>query len=224
MMKGLSLFKKCVYAAVIVGILFTGYKLIRNTGRSSSGLPDLFSENIQDRFYAYATKITGKQSLYVAKLNQMEVFERTSEAKALWFALPSIVVKAEVPVEYNYYVNLTSGWRFEVIENVLHVFIPELTNSTPAINIAKLKVGVAKGSLLRNETDVVKRFEQELPGLLVERGIEHRNLVREQARASVEGFVKAWIESFVSRKGTAYKIQVLFPGEKPAQNTESQIK
>ncbi|UXR63420.1 hypothetical protein EZJ49_10065 [Bdellovibrio bacteriovorus] len=215
MRKWILLLKTLPAVAVFVVILMIAQKLVTTYRASSSTMPDLFTEEITDRFYAYATKITGKQSLYVAKLQQTEVFERTSRAKALWFDLPSVVVKAEVPVEYNYFVNLTAGWRFEKNQTILVVYVPDLTSSKPAVDIAGMKLGIEKGSILRNEQESLQRLSQELSGLLVDRSIEHRALVREQARKSVEDFVRAWL-------GTAFQlkddqsIEVRFSGETSA--------
>ena len=176
------------------------YAVHRYQGRSvQSAFPELFTEDIEYRFHTYATQLTGKQSLYVAKLEQQESIERTSYAKILWVNLPPMIVKVDVPVEYNYYVNLSSGWSFKAFGEGLIVKVPELSSSTPAINIAKLKMTIEKGGLLRNEKQALEKMTHELPGLLVDRSIENRKLVREQARKSIEDFIRNWIHQVTSR-------------------------
>lgn len=160
-----------------------------------SVFPELFTENIEYRFRSYAIKVTGKQSLYVAKLQQQEKIERTSYASLLWFQLPPMIVRVDVPVEYNYFVNLSGGWRFNVQADTLVVSIPELGSSTPAIDIANLKMVIAEGGLLRNEKKALEKMTKELPGLLIDRAIANREVVRDQARKSVEQFVRTWLSS-----------------------------
>lgn len=175
-----------------------------------SAFPDLFTENIEYRFRSYAIKLTGKQSLYVAKLQQHESIERTSYATLLWFQLPPMIVKVDVPVEYNYFVNLSGGWRFRVEADTLVVSIPELGSSTPAVDIAKLKMTIAEGGLLRNETKALEKMKKELPALLIDRAIANREVVREESRRSVEKFVRAWIGT-VTQDNFERPIRIEFP-------------
>ncbi|MNY69393.1 hypothetical protein D3C86_2073270 [compost metagenome] len=53
---------------------------------------------------------------------------------------------------------------------------------------------------------------QELPGLLVDRAIENRELVREEARKSVENFVRTWIQQVTNRQFDR-AIKVEFPSD-----------
>lgn len=197
------------FLAVAVGI-FTVYRASKNIS-----IDELFTENIEYRFYAYATQITGKQRLQVAKLQETEIFERTSKLKAFWVDLPDVVVKATVPVEYNFFVDMNNGWKFKLLDNEIIVEVPGLTNSTPAVDISKLRFDVVKGSLLRNEKDSLEKIQKELMGLLIEKSIEHREAVREQARTSVEQFVKGWLTQ-VTGKLPVNTIRVHFADEPAA--------
>ena len=131
--------------------------------------------------------------MQVAKLHETEVFERTSQLKAFWVDLPDVVVKATVPVEYSFFVDMNQGWKFRLFNDEIVVEVPGLTNSTPAVDVSKLRFDVVKGSLIRNEKESLDKIQNELMGLLVEKSIEHRVTVREQARASIEQFVKGWL-------------------------------
>lgn len=175
-------------------------------------LADLFRENIEYKFYAYATQITGKQRLQVAKLQETEVFERTSQAKAFWIDLPDVVVKAVVPVEYGFFVEMNQGWKFQLVGDEVLVEVPALTNSTPAVDISRLQFEVVKGGLLRNEKKEVEKLQKELMAMLVEKSIEYRAKVRSEARASIEQFVKGWLTQMTG-KLPSEKVKVRFADE-----------
>ncbi|MNK01132.1 hypothetical protein D3C87_189260 [compost metagenome] len=213
MMKSYFTVKVFIAGLVLGAVLALGFGFYAKMVTTNL-LPELFTEDIEDRFYAYATQITGKQNLYVARLQQTEVIERSSKAKALWFNLPTMILRAEAPVEYNYFLNLSAGWKFNRDGETFLVSVPELGSSTPAVDIAKLRFVVAQGSLLRNEKAALARLNQELPGLLVDRAIEHRELVREQARESAETFIRTWVAQVTGREFTN-PILILFPGESP---------
>ncbi|MNK92136.1 hypothetical protein D3C87_1122540 [compost metagenome] len=208
----MKLSAKIIITIVILSATFF-YAVTRYHSRSvQSAFPELFTEDIEYRFHSYAEKVTGKQSLYVAKLKQTEVIERTSYPKILWVDLPPMIVKVDVPVEYNYFINLISGWSFKALGEGLIVKVPELSSSTPALDIAKLKMTIEAGSLLRNQKNALDKMTQELPGLLVDRAIENRELVREEARKSVENFVRTWIQQVTNRQFDR-AIKVEFPSD-----------
>lgn len=210
-MRSLATIIKIAVLAILVSGAAIFYGIHRYQNRPmQNAFPDLFTENIDYRFRSYAIKLTGKQSLYVAKLQQQETIERTSYATLLWFQLPPMIVKVDVPVEYNYFVNLSGGWRFRVDGDTLVVSIPELGSSTPAVDIANLKMTIAEGGLLRNETKALEKMTKELPGLLIDRAIANREVVREEARKSVEKFVRAWIET-VAHDDFQRPVRIEFP-------------
>lgn len=204
---------KFILALVIVAIAAAAYFSYQFRNTSLTHLfPEIFSENIEYHFHSYTQKITGKQSLYVAKLNQLEEIEKKSYSSILGFKLPALVVSLSVPVEYNYFINLTAGWNFSIQGQTLTVKAPELSSSTPAIDISKLKMTMKDGRFLYNEKNAFDRLTQELPGLLVDRAIAHRILVKEEARTSVENFVRTWITQTTGKDFT-YPIVVVFPSD-----------
>lgn len=190
-MKWFIRFKIFLFVSLVVALVAVIFSVYQANKKTS--VEDLFSENIEYRFYSYATQIVGKQRLQVAKLQETEVFERTSKLKAFWVDLPDVVVKATVPVEYSFFVDMNQGWKFRLLNNEILVEVPGLTNSTPAVDVGKLRFDVVKGSLFRSEKDSLDKIQKELMGLLVEKSIEHRVTVREQARTSIEQFVKGWL-------------------------------
>jgi hypothetical protein len=195
-----------------------GALLIYSVYRTQTAVPRLLSrlitEDVNDRFSSYATTISGKQSLQVARLNRMEVYERTSKAQAFGISLPDVIVSVQFPVEYNFNVSLAAPWKFEKRNKVLWVYAPELSSQTPAVNISEMKFEIRKGSFLRNENDVKEKLQKELTGYLAENSILLREQVRSESRKSVEQFVRAWVASqFADADTQNLPIKVLFPGE-----------
>ena len=103
-------------------------------------------ETAQTRFMSYATKITPLSRLEVAKLEQIEVFDRTSDEMIFWkiLSLPQVVVRATLPVEYRYYVEFAEPWQVELEDRVLTVTAPALKPGTPSPNISELRYEVRK--------------------------------------------------------------------------------
>ncbi len=189
------------------------YSVYRTQTALTRALDRIFTEDVSDRFQSYATTISGRQSLLVAKLDRMESYERTSTAKALGIPLPEVVVNLSFPVEYNFSVSLQAPWRFEKKDNMIWVFAPELSGQTPAVNVSKMKFEVKKGSFIRNETAVKERLQQELSAYLAENSIKLREDVRSEARSSVEQFVRTWVRSQFAEAPPDIPIKVLFPNQ-----------
>lgn len=208
-------FKILLLAFFIGGGALLTYAVYRTQNAVPQLLEKIFSEDVSDRFHAYATKVSGKQSLHVARLNRMEIYERTSKAKAFGFSLPDVVISFTFPVEYNYNVSLVAGWRFEKREGMLYVFAPELSGQTPAVNLSEMKFEIRKGSFLRDENQVRERLQKELSGFLSENSIHLREKVRNEARSSIEQFVRGWVASQVTDNTTTLPIKVIFPRENP---------
>lgn len=212
MLKWVSSIKVFIAGVIMGGIVFYGVHLFTHRALNKS-FPELFTEDIEDRFQSYAIKLTGRQSLYVAKLQETESIERTSNATALWFDLPTMILKAEAPVEYNYFISLSAPWKFHIVGDTLVVRVPELGSSTPAVDIAKLKFTVEQGSILRNEERALEKMAEDLPGLLIEKAIANREVVREEARTSAEKFIRTWFEMVTHQEYTK-PIKIKFPHDR----------
>jgi hypothetical protein len=201
--------------AFIGGGVFLAYSVYKAQTAVPRLLERIFSEDVNERFSAYATQISGRQHLQVARLQRVEVYERTSKAQAFGFNLPEVIVSVSFPVEYNYNVSLTAPWKFEKYKNMIYVFAPELSGQTPAVNISEMKFEIKKGSILRDEEAVREKLQKELTGYLSENSIALRDKVREEARRSIEQFVRNWISTQFEGGSAKLPIQVLFPGESP---------
>ena len=165
-------------------------------------------------FISYATEVEGTNHLQVAKLRQVEVFERTDRASLAWgqLQLPEVVVRAEAPVETTYYLDLNAHWDFQLQEELVLVQAPRLRPNTPAIDVSALCYEVRRGSLLRDEDEAIAKLKAGLSTLSLQRATENVKLIRELSRKKTEDFIRNWL---LQQYGDAvsYRIVVRFADE-----------
>jgi hypothetical protein len=163
----------------VVGVMLDGFSI----------------ESAQTRFLSYAASVAPLKRLELGKINQLEVFERSSQVKLFWdhFRLPEVVVRATVPVEYRYYIELDGQWRIDIKDGSVNVLAPALLAGTPSPDISRLKFEVQKGSLFRNEVKVAEALQKDLSEMLQVRAQQSSYLVRETAREQLSTLVKQWL-------------------------------
>ncbi|MCB1054263.1 MAG: hypothetical protein KDD11_01970 [Acidobacteria bacterium] len=190
-----------------------GRKVLADLGRVAAA----FNQGtVTTSFLSYATEIEGSSYFQFATLKQTEVFERRDAASTLWgyLELPAIVVRATAPVETTYYVDLDGRWEFTSDGHRIHVVAPPIRFNTPAVDVSKLRLEVAAGSLLRDEQQALDRLREGITHLSFQRARENIPLVRETARQRVEAFVGQWLaERFVD--GDDFDVEVRFRDELP---------
>ncbi len=176
------------------------------------------NESLQTRFMSYATTISATRRLSVAQLKQVEVFERKSGASLFWnyVQLPDVVVRATVPVEYLYYVDLNERWEFTKRDTELLVVAPALKFNTPAADVSALNFEVRQGSMFRNERDVAVGLQKELTPLLEQRATFNQHLVRETARKELTKIITDWMGAEAPAT-----IQVRFADETPVKERQA---
>jgi hypothetical protein len=181
---------------------------------------NLSNEALQTRFISYATTISTLRRLEIAQLKQVEVFERKSEASVLWdyLQLPPVVVRATVPVQYQYYVDLNDPWQFDRKDDNLAVLAPQLKVSTPAADISALNFEVRQGSFFRNEREVAVGLQKEMTPLLEQRGLYNLHLVRETARQELAKIIQDWISP-----DKALNIKIIFVDEDPSFQSKDKV-
>jgi hypothetical protein len=169
---------------------------------------------ITTSFVSYATEMSGSHYLQFATLKEMEVFERTDRAALLWgqLELPDVVVRAEAPVEYTYYLDLDARWELTLEGQSVIVRAPAIRFNTPAIDVSEIRYEVKSGSVLRNEERALENLKRGLTGLSKRRAEENVALVRELGRKKTEEFVRTWLLSKYE-DASSYRVEVLFPGE-----------
>jgi hypothetical protein len=98
-----------VFSVIIISQLF------KRTSDSIDKIADDFSKrNVVNEFYSYITKLEGTTRLQIASIKSLEKFSKKDQQSILWdlITLPDVVVELEVPVEYNYYIELKEKWEF----------------------------------------------------------------------------------------------------------------
>jgi len=165
-------------------------------------------------FVSYATEVSGSQHLQFATLKEMEVFERTDRAQILWgqLELPEVVVRAEAPVEYTYYLDLEERWDFLLEGQTVRVQGPPIRFNTPAIDVSHLRYDVRSGSVFRDEALALENLKRGLSELSRERASSNVALVRELGRKKTEEFVRTWLLSRYD-DASAYHVEVTFADE-----------
>ena len=169
-------------------------------------------------FISYATEVSGSSYLQFATLNEVEVFERSDEARALWgrIDLPDVIVQATAPVEYTYYLDLDGTWELVLEGETIQVLAPRIRYNTPAIDASALRYGVTEGSVFRDEDAVMSRLQAGLTDMAGRRAEENIPLVRELGRRKTAEFVDTWLgRSFGDEQ--AYRVEVVFADELDAQ-------
>jgi hypothetical protein len=169
---------------------------------------------VRTRFEAFTNRVEGTNYLQVATLEQTQSFEVEDSTTLLWgtVELPPVVVRANAPVTYTYYVDLEGSWRFDLHDHQVLVTAPPLRYNKPALDVSRLRWQVLRGSLLRDEETVKEQLRRELSGRVAIQGRANLPLVRETARRGVERFVRNWLLQTFGDAG-GYSVEVVFADE-----------
>ncbi len=169
---------------------------------------------VTTRFISYADEMSGSNYLQFATLKEIEIFERKDSATVLWgqLALPDIVVRAEAPVEYTYYLDLDKPWELVLEGHAVIVRAPAIRYNTPAIDVSHIRYEVAKRSFLRDEEEALENLRQGLSQLSKQRARENVTLVRELGRKQTAEFIRTWLMASYD-DADAYRIDVIFADE-----------
>lgn len=173
---------------------------------------------ITTTFVSYATEVSGGQKLQFATLREMEVFERTDRAQVLWgqLELPEVVVRAEAPVEYTYYLDLEERWDLVLEGETVRVTAPPIRFNTPAIDVSRLRYDIKTGSVFRDEALALDNLRRGLGQLALERAATNITLVRDLGRRETTEFVRTWLLSSYD-DAASYHIEVIFADEAALQ-------
>ena len=198
-------------------VLEKGRAMVKEIGGQAATVAQAFREGtIRQAFFSHAAEISGTTRLQVATLKQNETFQREEAGSAAWglVPVPKVVVQAQAPVEYGYYLDFAAPWEFRQQDKTITVLAPPLQPNTPALDVSALTFYTLEGSIWRDEGAVRDRLRESLTGSLQKRARNSTTLVREVARRQVAEFVERWLaEKFGDARD--YQVQVLFPEEAP---------
>ncbi len=216
-------------ATLVAGVSIYFYQSTRNLisdlgedGRSlvrdAASLVGAFrSGTVTTSFISYATEMTGSNYLQFATLEQVEIFERTDSVSVLWgqLELPTVVVRAEAPVEFTFYLDLDGHWEFTLEEEHLVVVqAPRIEHNTPAMDVSAIRYEVRDGSLFRDEEEAMRRLRDGLSALADHRATENVELVRELGRRQTADFIRNWLLQHYD-EASKLRIEVRFADETP---------
>ena len=175
---------------VVLGVIF----FVEATLTHKQAVP-FASETLQTRFLSFATQVSGSQRFQFATLRQNEQIEKRSSATLFWnkLQLPDVVVRATVPVEYTYYLDLNPPWQFRKTGGVLEVIVPVPGHNEPSANLSELRFEVKEGSLFRREQLVVDGLKDSMMDFLRQRANENLSAVKETGRRETKKFITQWL-------------------------------
>lgn len=212
-----------IVALLVVGSLYAFKSCVdapaRVIGSASSALASVAAAfnrgTVTTSFVSYATTVTNTLRLQVATLRQMEIFTRTQQTSTAfgYLPLPDVVVEARAPVDYTYYLDLNSDWRFVLEDNRVSVFAPPVQFNQPAVDASAISYEVRKGYF--KSAEATESLKQSVNSLVNLRARQNIDLVRGNARQQVAEFVERWLTRSFS-DGKAHSVKVYFADEKPS--------
>ena len=199
-----------------------GTAFVKELGEQAATVARAFREKkVRQEFLSSAVTLTGTSRLQIATHQEHEIFQRKESDSVMWglISLPEIVVQADVPVEYTYYLDFNGPWEFVQADGLVTVFPPPIAANTPAPDISKLTFHTLDGHVWQDDKAVRDRLQSSLSTALRQRATEHIALVRETARRQLEEFVSKWLADSFS-DGHAIRVKVVFPDEHSARVEE----
>lgn len=190
-------------------------QIITNVGRVLVDVAAAFNQRtISTSFASYASTLSANQFLQFATLRQIEVFTQTDQATTGfgYLPLPEVIVEAQAPVEYTYYLDLKAKWDFVLTNNVVYVLAPPIRFNKPSLDASEITFEIKKGSVLRDEEQARDNLKKSLTSLAHLRAREHVQLIRETGRRQVTEFAETWLANNFA-DGRKYPVKVFFPGE-----------
>ncbi len=196
-------------------VLEKGGKAAQAIGQQLASVAAAFKQGtITTTFTSYATSISGSQFLQFATLTQNEKFTRRDEASVGfgYIPLPDIIVEANAPVTYTYYLDLNDRWEFLLQDGEILVTAPRIRFNKPAVDVSRIQYEVKKDSLLRKTGEAMESLKSSITYLSYKRAETNIDLVRETGRRQTEAFVRNWLgKAFAD--GKRYPVRVRFRDE-----------
>ena len=210
---GLYVFRSC--RAVPGEMLDQTGKVISQVGKSLAEVAAAFNQgSITTTFTSYATSVNGSEFLQFATLSQEERFRRTDEASTAfgYIPLPDVIVEANAPVTYTYYLDLKDRWEFSLKDGTITVIAPNIKFNKPAVDASRITYEVKKDSLIRDARQALEELKGSITWMVNQKARQNIPLVRETGRKETQAFVENWLaKSFAD--GKRYPVTVRFRNE-----------
>jgi hypothetical protein len=210
---GLYVFKSC--RDLPAETLEKGGKFAKAVGKELAEVAAAFNKGtITTTFTSYATEMSGHQYLQVAELKQQERFTRTDEATTGfgYIPLPEVIVEADAPVTYTYYLDFNDPWDFTLKDGQIIVTAPDIKPNKPALDVSKMTYEVKKNSMIRDTRQATDALKGSITSMAHQKARTNIELVRETSRKQTELFVQNWLsKSFAD--GHKYPVTVQFRSE-----------
>ncbi len=201
-------------------------QLVEQIGKRVADVVSAFNQGtVNTTFTSYATSISGNQYLQFATLSQRERFTRTDEASTAfgYVPLPDLIIEADAPVTYTYYLDLNDRWDFQLKNGAITVIAPDIRFNKPAVDVSRMTYEVKKDSHFRRTEPAIEGLKNSITWMTYKKARDNIELVRETGRRQTETFVQNWLaKSFPD--GTNYPVTVRFRNEVKAADAKLQGK
>lgn len=192
-----------------------GAKLAKEVSAGLAKVASAFHQGtVTTTFTSYATEMTGHQYLQVAEIKQQEKFTRTDEATTGfgYIPLPDVIVQADAPITYTYYLDLNEPWNFTLQDGQIIVTAPDLKFNKPAVDVSRMTYEVKKNSMIRDTHAAMEGLKNSITWMAHEKAKANVSLVRETGRMETQKFVQNWLAKNFS-DGKNYPVRVRFRSE-----------
>jgi hypothetical protein len=210
---GVFVFKSC--RDLPLDTMEKGGKLAKEVGNTLAKVAAAFNRGtITSTFTSYATEMSGNQYLQVATLAQHERFTRTDEATTAfgYIPLPDLIVEADAPVTYTYYLDLNDPWEFAMQDGQIFVTAPDMKFNKPAVDVSQMTYEVKKNSMIRDTHAAMDGLKSSITWMAHQKAKSNLGLVRDTGRRQTELFVRNWLAKSFS-DGKDYPVTVRFRSE-----------
>src|SRR5438309_1666574 len=191
---GVFVFKSC--RDLPVETLEKSGKLVEKVGKGLAEVAAAFNKGtITTTFTSYATEMSGHQYLQVAELKQQERFTRTDEATTGfgYLPLPDVIVEADAPVTYTYYLDFNEAWDFTLLDGQVIVTAPDIKPNKPAVDVSRMTYEVKKNSMVRDTRQAMDGLKSSITWMAHQKAKANIGLVRDTGRKQTELFVQNWL-------------------------------
>jgi hypothetical protein len=215
-----------MWMVIVLMLVFAGLYVFRTTvslpgkavdavGQRLEAIAAAFKHGtVTTSFTEYAATIGGSQDFQFAHLSEKVAITNKDEKTVAWghVPLPDVIVSAEAPVTFTYYLNLNDHWDFTMRDGTIFVVAPRILYNNPAVDVSHIAYTVQKDSMFRDTGEAMENLRRSITSQCQDKAKENIGKVRETGREQTAIFVRNWLaKSFTD--GKDYKVVVRFRDE-----------